>query len=87
MVSHNFEADVRGHYDIAKGLLNRSVGVYRALNTVDIINVASSIIGHEFFQNGGNTLRQRIEAQASYKWDRWNVCANFTLSTPPSRMP
>ena len=78
VVSHTFEAGVRGHYDIAKGPLNWSVGVYHALNTDDIINVASPIIGHQFFQNGGNTLRQGIEAQASYKWDRWNVYANFT---------
>jgi len=78
VVSHTVEAGVRGHYDIAKGLLNWSVGVYHALNTDDIINVASPIIGHEFFQNGGNTLRQGIEAQVSYKWDRWNVYANFT---------
>jgi iron complex outermembrane receptor protein len=78
VVSHTFEAGVRGHYDIAGGLLNWSVGAYHALNTDDIINVASPIIGHEFFQNGGNTLRQGIEAQASYKWDRWNVYANFT---------
>ena len=78
VVSHTLEAGIRGHYDIAKGLLNWSVGVYHALNTDDIINVASPIIGHEFFQNGGNTLRQGIEAQASYKWDRWNVYANFT---------
>jgi iron complex outermembrane recepter protein len=77
VVSHTVEAGVRGHYDIAKGLLNWSVGVYHALNTDDI-NVASPIIGHEFFQNGGNTLRQGIEAQVSYNWDRWNVYANFT---------
>ena len=78
VVSHTFEAGVRGHHDIARGLLNWSVGVYHALNTDDIINVASPIIGHEFFQNGGNTLREGFEAQASYKWDRWNVYANFT---------
>jgi opacity protein-like surface antigen len=40
--------------------------------------VASPIPGHEYFQNAGNTLRQGIEANASYKWDRWNAYANFT---------
>ncbi len=78
VVSHTFEAGLRGHFDIARGLLNWSVGAYHALNTDDIIAVASPILGHEYFQNGGNTLRQGIEAQASYKWDRWNVYANFT---------
>ena len=66
VVSHTFEAGLRGHFDIARGLLNWSVGAYHALNTDDIIAVASPILGHEYFQNGGNTLRQGIEAQASY---------------------
>ena len=78
VVSHTVEAGLRGHFDIAKGLLSWSVGGYHALNTDDIINVASPIPGHEYFQNGGDTLRQGIEANASYKWDRWNVYANYT---------
>jgi iron complex outermembrane receptor protein len=78
VVSHTFEGGVRGHFDIAKGLLNWSVGAYHALNTNDILSVSSPIPGHEFFQNAGNTLRQGIEAQASYKLDRWTVYANFT---------
>jgi iron complex outermembrane receptor protein len=78
VVSHTFEAGLRGHFDVGGGLFNWVVGGYHTLNTDDIIAVASPIPGHEFFQNAGNTLRQGIEAQASYKWDRWNVYANFT---------
>jgi iron complex outermembrane receptor protein len=78
VVTYTFEAGLRGHFDIAKGQLNWSVGAYHALNTNDIINVASSIPGHEYFQNAGNTLRQGVEANATYKWDRWNAYANFT---------
>jgi iron complex outermembrane receptor protein len=52
--------------------------VFHALNSNDIINVASPIPGHEYFQNGGATLRQGIEANASYKWDRWTAYANYT---------
>ena len=37
------------------------------------------IIGHQFFQNAGNTLRQGIEANLTYKQDRWNVYANYTF--------
>ena len=79
VVSHTFEAGVRGQFDIRKGLLNWSVGVFHALNTDDIINVASPLPGHEFFQNGGDTLRQGIEADASFKCDRWTAHANYTL--------
>jgi iron complex outermembrane recepter protein len=78
VVSHTFEAGLRGNFAIASGQLNWNVDGYSALNNDDIINVASPIIGHEFFQNGGNTLRQGVEANAAYKWDRWNVYANFT---------
>jgi iron complex outermembrane recepter protein len=78
VVSHTFEAGLRGTFNPGKGLLSWTVDAYRALNTDDIINVASPIIGHEFFQNGGNTLRQGIEAVAQYKWDRWTAYGNFT---------
>ncbi|HEY6620475.1 MAG TPA: TonB-dependent receptor [Steroidobacteraceae bacterium] len=78
VVTYTGEAGLRGHFDIAHGQLNWTLGAYRALNTNDIVNVASPIPGHEYFQNAANTLRQGIEANASYKWDRWNIYANFT---------
>jgi len=78
VVTYTGEAGLRGHFDVAKGQVNWNIGAYRALNTDDIINVASPIIGHEYFQNAGDTLRQGIEAGASYKWDRWNVYADYT---------
>ncbi len=78
VVSHTFEAGLRGRFDPGKGQLTWTVGAYHTLNSNDIINVASPIPGHEYFQNGGDTLRQGIEANATYKWDRWNVYANYT---------
>ena len=78
VVTYTYEAGLRGHFDLAAGQLAWSAGAYYALNTDDIINVASSIPGHEYFQNAGNTLRQGVEASATYKLDRWNVYANFT---------
>jgi iron complex outermembrane recepter protein len=78
VVTYTGEAGLRGHFDIDKGLLNWTVGGFRALNTNDIINVSSPIPGHEFFQNAGNTLREGIEASATYKQDRWNIYANYT---------
>jgi iron complex outermembrane receptor protein len=78
VVTYTYEAGLRGQFGIAKGQLNWSVGAYHALNTNDIINVASPIIGHQFFQNAGDTLRKGIEANLTYKQDRWNIYANFT---------
>ena len=78
VVTYTGEAGLRGHFEVADGQIDWTLGAYRALNTNDIINVASPIPGHEYFQNAGNTLRQGIEANASYKRDRWNLYANFT---------
>ena len=78
VVSYTFEGGLRGHFDIAKGQLNWTVGGFHALNTNDILPVSSPLVGHEFFQNAGNTLRQGIEANLTYKQDRWNVYANYT---------
>jgi iron complex outermembrane receptor protein len=80
VVSHTYEAGLRGRFESGdnKGLLTWNVGLFHAENVNDIISVASPIIGHSFFQNGGNTLRQGIEAGIALKWDRWNVYANYT---------
>jgi len=79
VVTYTYEAGLRGQFDLAKGQLNWSVGAYHALNTSDIINVSSPIIGHSFFQNAGDTVRKGIEANLTYKQDRWNVYANYTF--------
>src|SRR5262249_48744151 len=81
VVAHTYEAGLRGHIgnDDKIGRFDWNVGVFRAKSTDDIINVASPIPGHQYFQNGGDTLRRGIEAGLSYKWDRWNVYANYTL--------
>jgi iron complex outermembrane recepter protein len=79
VVSHTFEAGIRGHLDVGKGLLNWTLSAFHTLNTDDIINTASSIVvGHEFFTNAGDTLRRGVEADLSYKWDRWTAYANYT---------
>jgi iron complex outermembrane receptor protein len=79
VVSYTYEAGLRGQFDLAKGQLNWSVGAYHALNTSDILSVSSPIIGHSFFQNAGDTVRKGIEANLTYKQDRWNVYANYTF--------
>src|SRR5580704_1272308 len=78
VISYTYEAGLRGHFNVAQGQVNWTVGGFRALNTNDIIAVSSPIPGHQFFQNAGDTLRQGIEANVNYKQDRWNVYANYT---------
>ncbi len=81
VVSHTYEAGLRGRLDLGegRGRLNWSLGLFRTGNTDDIINIASPIAGHGFFQNGGQTRRQGIEASVSYKQDRWTGYANYTF--------
>jgi opacity protein-like surface antigen len=78
VVTYTYEAGFRGQHKLDYGQLNWVVGAFHALNTNDILAVASPLIGHQFFQNAGNTLRQGIEASAAYKQDRWNIYANYT---------
>ena len=78
VVTYTYEAGLRGHFGIASGQLNWSLGAYYALNTNDILPISSPIPGHEFFQNAGDTLRKGIEANLTYKQSRWNIYANFT---------
>jgi iron complex outermembrane receptor protein len=77
-VSYTFEAGLRGQFNIAQGQANWTVGGFRALNTNNILPISSPLVGHEFFQNAGNTLRQGIEANLNYKQDRWNIYANYS---------
>jgi iron complex outermembrane receptor protein len=79
VVSYTYEAGLRGQFDLAEGQLNWTVGAYHALNTSDILSVSSPIVGHSFFQNAGDTVRKGIEANLTYKQDRWNVYANYTF--------
>jgi len=80
VVSHTYEAGLRGHFgsDAKRGVLNWNLGAFHARSADDIINVASPLPGHQYFQNGGDTLRRGIEAGLSYQWDRWNLFANYT---------
>ena len=80
VVSHTFEAGLRGKFEIpgTKGVLTWNAGAFHAENVNDIISVASPIPGHQYFQNGGNTLREGIEAGFTYKDPRWKVYANYT---------
>jgi iron complex outermembrane recepter protein len=82
VVSHTVEAGLRGNFEPGpgNGLLRWNVGVFRTVNTDDIINVASSIVlGQGFFLNAAKTRRQGLEAGVSYGSNPWNVYANYTF--------
>jgi iron complex outermembrane receptor protein len=89
VVAHTTEAGLRGKLDLAtpRGQIAWSFGVFRTDSDDDIINVASPLTGRGFFQNAGTTRRQGIEAAASYRSDRWNVFATYSLVDATFRDP
>ena len=82
VVSHTAEAGLRGNFDLGTtgGQLRWNAGVFRTVNTDDIINVASTIVlGQGYFLNAGKTRRQGVEAGISYKASPWTAYANYTF--------
>ena len=73
VVSHTYEAGLRGELHNAGKPTQKvdwSFGLFRTLNTDDILPVASVAQARGFFTNAGETLRQGLEASVSYRDDR-----------------
>ena len=79
VVSYTYEAGVRGEKLSQHEKLNWSLGYFRTQNNDDIINIQSSIIGRNSFQNAGETLREGMEAQINYWYDRLFVYAGYSF--------
>lgn len=80
VVSRTVEAGFRGEMRSTGGdqRFNWGLGYFRTENQDDILFVNSNVTGRGFFFNGGNTLRQGIEASAIYYWqDRLKLYANY----------
>jgi iron complex outermembrane recepter protein len=81
VVAHTYEAGIRGKADFRAygyGQAAWSLGVFHTQSDDDIINVASPLPNHGFFQNAGTTLRQGIEANVTYQQARWSTYANYS---------
>ena len=59
--------------------LRWGLSLFRTENSDDIVNIASQVPGHGFFQNAGTTLRQGVEAKVDLSWNRWTAYANYTF--------
>lgn len=82
VVSRTAEVGLRG--EITKLGDNQKItwtlGYFHAMNSDDIINVASSITGRSYFQNAGNTLREGVDAAIDYRTDRLYLFANYNFT-------
>ncbi|KUO55017.1 MAG: hypothetical protein APF80_10365 [Alphaproteobacteria bacterium BRH_c36] len=80
VVSRSVEAGIRGELNSNAGdqKFTYGVGYFRTLNENDILFVNSNVTGRGFFFNGGDTLRQGIEARATYEWrERLSIYAGY----------
>ena len=79
VVSHTWETGIKGESSTKDTTLAWGLGLFRTLNSDDIIAVFSDVGGRGVFENGGDTLRQGIEASISYKTSRWFTYANYAF--------
>ncbi len=78
VVAHTWEAGIRGEKSSGSKHLEWSLGLFRTETTDDIVTIFSPIAGRGVFENGGDTLRQGVEANVAYKTDRWFTYANYS---------
>ena len=67
VVAHTVEAGLRGGQDVLDtGRVDWKAGFFRTDSTDDILALASTIPGRQYFANVPSTLRQGVEAQANF---------------------
>ncbi|RUO98471.1 TonB-dependent receptor [Hyphomicrobium sp.] len=81
VVSRTAEVGFRGESTWLDGRkMTWSLGYFHAMNSDDIISVASAINGRSYFQNAGNTLREGVDASIDYRNDRLYLFASYNFT-------
>ncbi|HEY8006423.1 MAG TPA: TonB-dependent receptor [Methylocella sp.] len=80
VVAHTFEAGLRGgEHVFDTGQIDWKAGFFRTNSTNDIITLASTIPGREYFANVPSTLRQGAEAEASFHYGNLSAYVNYAF--------
>ena len=80
VVSSTWETGIRDEQTLGNNTkLQWNFGLFRTETINDIIPEFSNVAGRGVFVNGGDTLRQGIEANLAYKARRWFFYANYAL--------
>jgi outer membrane receptor protein involved in Fe transport len=80
VVAQTYEAGFRGSHDFGAdaGTFSWKLGAYRTDSANDILDVADPIQqGFGYFVNVGATRRQGVEAEATYKTDKYTLSASY----------
>lgn len=80
VVSHTWEAGFRGDYGNPHDHFQWNVGLFRTLNTNDIVTQIANNGTRGYFINATDTLRQGVEAAMQYNTDRYRVYASYTFT-------
>jgi len=80
VVSHTWEAGFRGDYGSPRDHWQWNVGLFRTLNTNDIVTQIAENGTRGYFVNATDTLRQGVEAAMQYNTDRYRVYASYTFT-------
>ena len=80
VVARTEEAGLRGNKELSVGTLGWKAGVFRTINTDDILAIPSPALqGFGYFQNVGSTRRQGIEAEVTLKSSALQLYASYAL--------
>jgi len=78
VVSHNYQAGVRGQIDLGDGKLDWNASLFRTDSDNDIVALASAIAGRGYFANVPSTQRQGLDLSARYATQGWSLYANYS---------
>lgn len=78
VVSHSYQAGLRGETAIADGKLNWSASLFRTDSNNDIVALASVIAGRGYFTNVPSTQRQGVDMTAHYTAPGWSAYASYS---------
>src|SRR6185312_3779512 len=78
VVSHTYQAGVRGNTGLGDGKLDWNASLFRTDSDNDIVALAATIAGRGYFTNVPSTQRQGADVSARYAADGWSVYASYS---------
>jgi iron complex outermembrane receptor protein len=78
VVSHTYQAGLRGNAQMGEGKLDWSASLFRTDSDNDIVALASVIAGRGYFTNVPSTRRQGADLTARYEAHGWSVYASYS---------
>ena len=73
VVSHSYQAGLRGRVLLGAGSLDWSASLFRTDSDNDIVALASVIAGRGYFTNVPSTQRQGVDLTTRYATSRWSA--------------